>query len=106
MVAAPTKKISKTESEALPLKNADQELANELREPDMLNQLDSSLRQNDSRTVNNPVKPSSQRVVIKGSYKAPELVEPKTPVPAPPVPSPAVPPASDSTAKKIPGAGN
>ena len=106
VIAAPVKKIKKPEVAAPTQTNSDQELANELREPDLLNQLDSSLLQNESNTVSNPIRPTNQPVVIKGSDKAPEMVEPKTPAPAPPVPSPKVPPVIDTTAKKISGAGN
>ena len=105
-ISAPVKKITQSHGDTLPQANSDQELANELREPDMLNQLDSSLLQNDRRTVSNPTRTNNHPVVIKGSDKAPEMVEPKTPAPAPPVPAPSVPKASDTTAKKIPGAGN
>lgn len=72
------------------------DLANQLRDPDLLNRLDDPSQQGTQKATPKPNKP----VVIKGS----DLPEP--PKSGQPTPAPPLPPISGATGGKTPGSGN
>lgn len=83
-------KNSKAPNPSLP-KSADdsQDLANQLRDPDVLNQLEGTDQQNSNKV--SPKPPSSQPVIIKGSDVPPVLPTNQKPTPAPPISKPKLP---------------
>lgn len=78
--------------------DADFELANQLRDPDLLNQLDSP-ESATTETVAAVRKPSGQ-VVIKPNDVRVDMPKSQGPTPEPPVKKPEIPGLSDSTATK------
>lgn len=102
---APVKRtVTHKTTESMPQADADLELANELRDPDLLQQLDPTTGATGSSTpvTNTNVRPVNQPVVIKGSDAIPEIPQPTTPPPNPPIPAPKV-PAIDANTTKNPG---
>ena len=84
------------ENFSMPSTDADYELANQLRDPDLLNQLDApeSASTETARTVKRP----SALVVIKPSDERVEMPNSQGPTPEPPVKKPEIPGVSDATA--------
>lgn len=88
--ASPTTKASTPADDSV-------DLANQLRDPDLLNRLDDPSQQGTQKATPKPNKP----VVIKGSDLPPEPPKSDRPTPAPPLP-----PISGATGDKTPGSGN
>lgn len=90
-VDAPTKPTNgRAPSPSLP-KPADdsQDLANQLRDPDVLNQLEGTDQQNSNKESPKPL--GSQPVIIKGSDLPPVLPNSQKPTPVPPISKPKLP---------------
>lgn len=101
-INAPVKPVAKKENAtvAAPAPADDSlDLANQLRDPDMLNRLDDPAQQDAQKS---PSKPNTNKpVVIKGSDQPPEPPNSNRPTPAPPLP-----PINGATGGKTPGSGN
>jgi hypothetical protein len=87
----------------MPSADADFELANQLRDPDLLNQLDAP-ESASTETVTTVKRPSGQ-VVIKPSDVRVEMPKSQGPTPEPPVQKPEIPGTSDATATPPPANG-
>jgi|688.fasta_scaffold05031_19 hypothetical protein len=94
---------STTQQTTLPSSDADFELATQLRDPDLLNQLDAP-ESTSTETVTTVKKPSGQ-VVIKPSDVRVEMPKIQGPIPEPPVQKPEIPGASDAIASPLPANG-
>lgn len=98
-------KVGPKSTRRLPQADADLELATELRDPNLLQQLEdpdsartaTTIKKNERTTNNRPI-------VIKGGESVPEIPQPKTAPPAPPIAAPSI-PANDASTTKSPGAG-
>jgi hypothetical protein len=77
----------------LPKVQGDGELANELRDPNVLNKLDSE--HEETNTGTNPPARTNRPVVIKGSDSAPEIPRSNSEPPKPPLPKPKIPDESE-----------
>ena len=73
------------------------DLANQLRDPDLLNRLDDPSQQGTQKATPKPNKP----VVIKGTDLPPDPTNRNRPTPAPPLP-----PINGASGDKTPGSGN
>ena len=82
----------------MPSADADFELATQLRDPDLLNQLDAP-ESASTETVTTVKRPSGQ-VVIKPNEVRVDMPKNQGPTPEPPVQKPEIPGLSDSTATK------
>jgi hypothetical protein len=80
------------------------DLATQLRDPNVLNQIDGPESANPPKATNPPA--GNKPVVIKASNTTPELPIKQSPTPAPPLTKPEVPAVNDANAVKTPGAGN
>ena len=95
--AAPTlakKQSAREKTPPLPKTHGDGELANELRDPNVLNKLDSEHEETNTET--NPPARTNKPVVIKGSDSAPEIPRSNSETPKPPLPKPQIPGDSGS----------
>jgi hypothetical protein len=94
--AAPTlakKQSLREKTPPLPKVQGDGELANELRDPNVLNKLDSE--HEETNTGTNPPARTNRPVVIKGSDSAPEIPRSNSETPKPPLPKPKIPDESE-----------
>lgn len=96
-VTPAVKKENTTTATTPPPADDSVDLANQLRDPDLLNRLDDPSQQGTQQATPKPNKP----VVIKGSDLPPEPTNSNRPTPAPPLP-----PISGATGGKTPGSGN
>lgn len=85
----------------MPTADADAELASELRDPNLLQNLDQATENGGSTTIATPVRSPNKPVVIKGSDSIPEIPQPTTPAPNPPIAPPTV-PTIDANPTKTP----
>lgn len=81
-----------------------QDLALQLRNPDLLNQLEGAEQQAAKKEPNKV--PGSKPIIIKGSDSPPAIPTDPKPTPSPPISKPEVPSANDANATKNPGTGN
>jgi hypothetical protein len=81
-----------------------QDLVRQLRDPDLLNQLDDPT-QNTSRRPASALD-LNKRVVIKGVDSTPAPIPDSRPVPRPPMDQPVLPGTNDTSLPKSPGSGN
>jgi|GEM_PF-2650614 len=94
--SAPTvakKQSLREKTPPLPKVQGDGELANELRDPNVLNKLDSE--HEETNTGTNPPARTNRPVVIKGSDSAPEIPRSNSETPKPPLPKPKIPDESE-----------
>lgn len=105
MTPADTKGNSRSDTDGLDQKNDDSnDLANQLRDPDLLNRLDDP---NSPVAGNASSKPNAGKpVVIRGSDLPPEPMTPPKSTPQPPLGKPSLPTDNDGSSKPPPGTGN